>query len=208
MSLSEALYPVNTLDFPYHAMRNLDNLQICAVTIGRRAQLLDNAHQFLIVSWNAHPTPIQTRLVRSRSARPITAGGPPFTHAGDQPQRSRIPEIMAEQPSIQRDAPGTEIPAVQAMWINEIRNLLEIFKGNYRTSNFDRYLKKLNQVGEAVRQGDRRTMKVEMGSFFQMLAKREHGINAGAADDLSNYARRVMPAQEYGIIFPRNETKP
>ena len=94
------------------------------------------------------------------------------------------------------------------MWINEIRNLLEIFKGNYRTSNFDPYLKKLNQVREAFGQGDQRTVKVEMGSFFQMLARRAYGINAGAADDLSNYTRMVMPAQEYGVIFPRNEIKP
>lgn len=138
----------------------------------------------------------------------LTAWGPlPLLHAAEQPPESRIPEIMAEPPSIQGDIPGVEIPPGQAMWVNEIRNLLEIFKGNYRTSNFDPYFKKLTLVGDALSQGDRRSVKVEMGFFFQMLAKRAYGINAGAADDLSQFARTVMPAQEYGIIFPSRRTE-
>lgn len=45
------------------------------------------------------------------------------------------------------------------------------------------------------------------GLVFTMLAKRAYGINAGTADDLSNFARMVMPAQEYGITFPSNKTE-
>lgn len=128
-------------------------------------------------------------------------------HAADQ-RGARIPETMAEQPSTNRGVPAEEVPPGQAMWIDEIRNALEIFKGNYRTSNFEPYLNKLNLVGDALGQGDHRRVQMEIGSFFQMLAKRAHGINAGAADDLSNFARKVMPAQEYGIIFPKNDTEP
>ena len=46
-------------------------------------------------------------------------------------------------------------------------------------------------------------MKVELGAFFKMLAKRLHGINEGAADELSNLAQMVTPIQEYGIQVPK-----
>jgi hypothetical protein len=130
-----------------------------------------------------------------------------LTHAADQ-RGARIPEISAEQPSTHREAPAREVSPGQGMWVDEIRNALEIFKGNYRTSNFEPYLNKLSLVGDALGQEDHRRVQVEIGSFFQMLSKRAYGINAGAADDLSNFARKVMPAQEYGIIFPKNDTEP
>ena len=124
--------------------------------------------------------------------------------AADQPRAEGIPEIMAEQSSPGHDASAVAVTAVQANWVKEIRNFLEVFKGEDRTSNLDPYFTKLNLIGDALGQGDRRSVKVEMGSFFQMLARRAYGINAGAADDLANFARMVMPAQEYGIIFPRS----
>lgn len=137
----------------------------------------------------------------------ISWGPLPLTHAADQPRESRIPEIMVEQPSLQRDVPGAEMPPLQVTWVDEIRNVLDIYKKNYPTSNFGPYLKKLNLIGDALGLGDGRIVKMEMGSFFTMLAKRAYGINAGTADDLSNFTRMVMPAQEYGIIFPSNETE-
>ena len=129
----------------------------------------------------------------------------PGTQAAD--GESRIPEIMAGQPSIQRDVPEAEMSSVQVTWVDEIRNVLDIYTKNYPTSNFAPYLKKLNLIGDALGLGDGRIVKTEMGSFFTMLAKRAYGINGSAADDVSRFARMVMPAQEYGIIFPSNETE-
>jgi hypothetical protein len=51
--------------------------------------------------------------------------------------------------------------------------------------------------------GNRRSVKTEMGAFFKMLAKRDHGISGVAADELTNFARMVTPLEEYGISVPR-----
>jgi len=59
-------------------------------------------------------------------------------------------------------------------------------------------------VGDALSRGDRRAVKVEMGAFFKMLATRSHGINEGAADELSNFAQMVTPIEEYGISVPKS----
>jgi hypothetical protein len=45
-------------------------------------------------------------------------------------------------------------------------------------------------------------VEVEMGAFFTMLTNRSQGISEGAADEVANFARAVMPVQEYGIFFP------
>jgi hypothetical protein len=47
-------------------------------------------------------------------------------------------------------------------------------------------------------------VKMEMGSFFKMLATRANGINEIAADELTNFAQMVAPIQEYGISVPRS----
>jgi hypothetical protein len=148
--------------------------------------------------------PVIKRTLLVASLALILWGPLPLTYAADQ---SPTPEIMAEQPSIQRDTPGAEITPLQGTWVDEIRNVLGIYKESYPASNFGPYLKKLNLIGEALDLGDGRIVKIEMGSFFTMLARRAYGINAGAADELSSFTRIVMPAQEYGIIFPRNESE-
>jgi hypothetical protein len=124
-------------------------------------------------------------------------------NAADQSPGAGIPDIMGTQPSMQRDAATTEV-AAQATWLNEIRNSLDVYKANYPSSNFAPYQTKLNLVGDALNRGDRRAVKVEMSTFFKMLAKRAHGINEGAADELSNFAQMVTPIQEYGIPIPKS----
>jgi hypothetical protein len=128
-----------------------------------------------------------------------------LAHAADQPDAADIPEMMNEQPATQSQAAANAAPG-QATWIDEIRNSLEVYKKNYPQSNFDPYVKKLNLVGEALGRGDRRMVKVEMGGFFKMLAKRAYGLNESAADELSNFAVMVTPVQEYGIPVPRSES--
>ena len=116
-----------------------------------------------------------------------------------------IPEIMGTQPSVPSDAPVVGLAPVQATWVDDIINTLRsYFKVNYPTSDFTAYVKKLTLVRDAVERGDRRTVEVEMGAFFTMLTNRSHGINKGAADEVANFARVVMPVQEYGIFFPRS----
>lgn len=87
-------------------------------------------------------------------------------------------------------------------WVDEITNSLTFYKTTYPTTNFDPYVEKLNQVKNALAQGDQRTVRVEMTKWFKMLRNRDHGINDVAADELLNFATMVTPIQEYGISVP------
>ncbi|MET0516568.1 MAG: hypothetical protein ABW047_14720 [Nitrospiraceae bacterium] len=114
-----------------------------------------------------------------------------------------IPEFMGAQPTSDHHAPSTVVVPAQATWVDDIANALgSYFKAHYPTSDFTSYLKKLTQVRDAEDRGDRRTMELEMGAFFTMLTNQNQGISAGAADEVANFARAVMPVQEYGIFFP------
>jgi len=128
--------------------------------------------------------------------------GASSANAAEQPPGEGIPDIMAAQSSMMRDASSTG-NAAQSTWLREIRNSLDAYTVTYPSSNFAPYQTKLNLVGDALSRGDRRAVKVEMGAFFKMLAKRSHGINEGAADELSNFAQMVTPIQEYGIQVPK-----
>ena len=59
-------------------------------------------------------------------------------------------------------------------------------------------------VRDAVGTGNRRAVKNEMGAFFNMLLKRDHGISGVAADELINFSRMVTPIEEYGISVPKS----
>jgi hypothetical protein len=87
--------------------------------------------------------------------------------------------------------------------VDDIANALgSYFKTHYPTSDFTSYLKKLTLVRDAEGRGDRRTVEVEMGAFFTMLTNRSQGLSERAAEEVANFARAMMPVQEYGIFFP------
>jgi hypothetical protein len=114
-----------------------------------------------------------------------------------------IPEFMGAQPTSGHHAPTTGVVPTRATWVDDIANALRsYFKAHYPTSDFTSYLKKLTLVRDAEERGDRRTVEVEMGAFFTMLTNRSQGISAGAADEVANFARAMMPVQEYGIFYP------
>jgi hypothetical protein len=116
-----------------------------------------------------------------------------------------VPNGVADtQPSLPSDAPVVEVPSAQLVWVDDIMNALRLnFTTNYPAADFSSYLKQLTVMRDALDRGDRRTVKVEMGTFLTMLANRNDGVSEGAAEELRNFARVVMPAQEYGLIFPR-----
>ena len=114
-----------------------------------------------------------------------------------------IPEFMGAQPTSGHHAPTTVVDPARATWVDDIANALgPYFKAHYPTSDFTSYLKKLTLVRDAEERGDRRTVEVEMGAFFTMLTNRSQGISEGAANEVANFARAMMPVQEYGIFFP------
>jgi hypothetical protein len=114
-----------------------------------------------------------------------------------------IPEFMGAQPASGHHAPTTGVVPARSTWVDDIANALgPYFKAHYPTSDFTSYLKKLTLIRDAEERGDRRTVEVEMGAFFTMLTNRSQGISEGAADEVANFARAMMPVQEYGIFFP------
>ena len=90
----------------------------------------------------------------------------------------------------------------QPTWVDEIEYALGTYlKQKYPASNFDPYLKALDRVRAAVGRGDHQTAKIERGLFLTMLAHHAQGLNEAAADELYLFAQRVMPTEEYGMIF-------
>jgi hypothetical protein len=125
------------------------------------------------------------------------------TQAADHLPGAGIPEFMGAQPASGHTAPATVVVPARATWVDDIANALgPYFKAHYPTSDFTSYLKKLILVRDAEERGDRRTVEVELGAFFTMLTNRSQGISEGAADEVANFARAMMPVQEYGIFFP------
>jgi hypothetical protein len=125
------------------------------------------------------------------------------TPAADHVPGAGIPKFMGAQPASGHHAPTTVVVPARAAWVDDIANALgPYFKAHYPTSDFTSYLKKLTRVRDAEERGDRRTVEVEMGAFFTMLTNQSQGISEGAADEVANFARAMMPVQEYGIFFP------
>src|SRR5262245_1015088 len=51
-------------------------------------------------------------------------------------------------------------------WADDLANSLTFYRANYPTSNWDPYVQELTLVREAIARGDQRTVKVEMGKWF------------------------------------------
>jgi len=114
-----------------------------------------------------------------------------------------VPEFMGGQPASGDNALTTVVVPVPTTWVDDIMNALgSYFKTNDPTFDFTSYLKRLTLARDAENRGDRRTVEVEMGAFFTMLTNRSLGISEGTADEVANFARALMPAQEYRIFFP------
>ena len=90
----------------------------------------------------------------------------------------------------------------QGTWCDEILNSVSFYKSLYPASNWEPYKEKLLLVREALGKGDKRIVRTEMGKFFSMLRKRDHGLHDVGADELLNFAAMVTPIQEYGISVP------
>ena len=87
-------------------------------------------------------------------------------------------------------------------WVDDMRNSLGIYMWNHPASQLKPYLETLTLVRDAEGRGDRRMVKLEMDTYFSMLAMRAQGITEAEARDLSAVALQVTPAQAYGIVIP------
>lgn len=91
----------------------------------------------------------------------------------------------------------------QPTWVEEIGQALGTsFTQKCSASDFAPCLKALDLVRAAVARGDHRTTEIRMGLCLTMPVRHAKVINE-VVDELSFFAQGVIPAEEYGMIFPR-----
>ncbi len=94
-------------------------------------------------------------------------------------------------------------------WLDDLENkLTTYFTKKYPAYDFAPYAQELDRIRGAVSLGDRWGAKREMGVFLNMLASRAYGLGDDAAEELAVLSQRIMPDEEFGIVYPGSGTKP
>ena len=94
-------------------------------------------------------------------------------------------------------------------WLDDLENrLMTYFTKKYPAYDFAPYAQELDRIRGAVSLGDRWGAKREMGVFLNMLASRAYGLGDDAAEELAVLSQRIMPDEEFGIVYPGSGTKP
>lgn len=94
-----------------------------------------------------------------------------------------------------------------ATWVDDLEQRLKTyFKNKYAAYDFAPYEQELDRIRSSVSRGDRWTAKREMGVFVKMLANHAYGLGDDAAEELAVVLDRIMPEEEFGIVYPGNHT--
>ena len=119
------------------------------------------------------------------------------------------PIQAGENPSfLLATAAPTERLAPPVTWLDDLEHTLTTpLTKKYPEYDFSPYAHELCRIRDAARLGDRWGAKREMGVFLNMLAIRAYGLWGDAADELAVLSQRIMPDQEFGIIYPGSETE-
>ena len=105
-------------------------------------------------------------------------------------------------------APAERLPP-PVTWLDDLeQKLTTYFTKKYPTYDFSPYAQELSRIRNAMSLGDRWGVKREMGVFLKMLAIRAHGLGDDAAEELTVLSQRMMPDEEFGIVFPGSERSP
>ena len=106
-------------------------------------------------------------------------------------------------------AAPTERLSPPLTWLDDLeRRLTTYFTKKYPADDFSPYAQELDRIRGAVSLGDRWGAKREMGVFLTMLASRAYGLGDEAAEELAVLSQRIMPDEEFGIVYPGSGTKP
>lgn len=106
-------------------------------------------------------------------------------------------------------AAPTERLSPPVTWLDDLeRRLTTYFTKKYPAYDFAPYAQELDRIRGAVSLGDRWGAKREMGVFLKMLAIRAYGLGDDAAEELAGLSQRIMPDEEFGIVYPGSETEP
>jgi len=120
------------------------------------------------------------------------------------------PLQAGETPSfLLASAAPTERLAPPASWLDDLENrLTTYFTKKYPAYDFAPYAQELDRIRGAISLGDRWGAKREMGVFLTMLASRAYGLGDDAAEELAVLSQRVMPDEEFGIVYPGSGREP
>jgi hypothetical protein len=106
-------------------------------------------------------------------------------------------------------AAPTESLSPPVTWLDDLENrLTTYFTKKYPAYDFAPYAQELDRIRGAVNRRDRWGAKREMGVFLNMLASRAYGLGDDAAEELAVLSQRIMPDEEFGIVYPGSETEP
>ena len=120
------------------------------------------------------------------------------------------PIQAGENPSfLLATAAPTERLAPSITWLEDLEHKLTThFTKKYPGYDLSPYAHELRRIRDAARLGDRWGAKREMGVFLNMLTIRAYGLGGDAAEELAVFSQRIMPDQEFGMIYPGSETEP
>ena len=106
-------------------------------------------------------------------------------------------------------AAPTEHLSPPVTWLDDLeRRLTTYFTKKYPAYDFSPYAQELDRIRSAVSLGDRWGAKRETGVFLKMLAIRAYGLGDDAAEELAVLSQRMMPDEEFGIVYPGLERGP
>lgn len=106
-------------------------------------------------------------------------------------------------------AAPTEPLSPSTSWVDDLeRRLKTYFTKKYPAYDFAPYEQELDRIRSAANRGDRWGAKRETGVFLKMLVTHAFGLGDDAAEELTNISNRIMPEEEFGIIYPGSRAEP
>jgi len=103
----------------------------------------------------------------------------------------------------------TEHLSLPVTWLDDLeQRLTTYFAKKYPAYDFSPYTQELDRIRGAISLGDRWGARREMGVFLTMLASRAYGLGDDAAEELSVLSQRIMPDEEFGIVYPGSSREP
>lgn len=106
-------------------------------------------------------------------------------------------------------AAPTERLSPPVTWLDNLeQRLTTYFTKKYPAYDFSPYAQELDRIRGASSLGNQWSAKREMGVFLTMLASRAYGLGDDAAEELAVLSQRIMPDEEFGIVYPGSGREP
>jgi hypothetical protein len=103
----------------------------------------------------------------------------------------------------------TERLSPPVTWLDDLeQRLTTYFTKKYPAYDFSPYAQELDRIRGAANLGNQWGAKREMGVFLTMLANRANGLGDDAAEELAVLSQRIMPDEEFGIVYPGSGREP